>query len=212
MLEILYPPRPKTTIPPNDLLKYDKTNAWLCQYKYNGSRNLIQILPNNEVKVWSRHGRVHKKYSLPLKVRKEIQNLPGLVRGKEYLLDTELLNKTKEADTKNKIVIFDILVNGKYLFNSPNQIKRLEILNNLCGYPKELDSLRGIGYVISDNLWLAPHFNKDFVTHFNEKADIGEVEGLVLRKRDSVLDNFGTKMYECRWMIRCRSSHRNYDF
>lgn len=212
MLNVIYPPRPQFSIHPIDLNKYDKADVWLTQYKYNGSRNLIHIDSNNEVRVWSRHGRVHKRYNLPNNVRKEIQNLPGLIKGREYWLDTELLDKTKEKDTKEKIVIFDVLADGKYLFNTPNQIKRLELLNNICGKPNKLDSLRGIGYVISENLWMAPHFMTDFTDHFNEISEIGEVEGLVLRKRNSVLDNFGTKEYSCRWLVRCRREHRNYDF
>ena len=48
----------------------------------------------------------------------------------EYWLDGEVLIKTKAKDTKGKIVLFDILQAGKYLFMKfHDQMGRLAMLN-----------------------------------------------------------------------------------
>jgi hypothetical protein len=43
-----------------------------------------------------------------------------------------------------------------------------------------------------------------FVDRFNESLGNPRLEGLVLRRKDSSLDNFGDKEYETTNVIRCR--------
>lgn len=211
MNEIIFPPRPKGAIPPKELTYYENTHLWCAQPKYNGSRSVILITPERKVFIYSRHGRPHLNYSMPAYMAKEILELPGLKPGIKYWLDGELLNKTTAKDTKCKIVLFDVLQIDKYLFLKPNQLERLELLAKICGNPTQLDSLRGMGYSISDNLLMAPTFYSKFKEEF-EKNYGDEVEGLVLRKNDSMLDNFGQKEYEVSWLLRCRKAHKNYSF
>jgi ATP-dependent DNA ligase len=211
MAKVIFPPRPKGAIPPSDLDHFEKTGLWVAQPKYNGSRNPIHIEPDGTVSVWSRHGSKHLSYSLPESMKNEILAIPNLKKGVEYWFDSELLNKTSATDTKNKIILFDILQNGKYLFLSPNQMGRLAMLDEICGHPTTLDPWRQMGYQISPNILMAPTFEHELLNHFNEfKCD--EVEGLVLRKRNSVLDSFGQKEYEVSWLVRCRRQHKNYNF
>lgn len=210
MAKVIFPPRPKGAIHPNDLDYYEKTGLWIAQYKYNGARILIHINEGNVI-VWTRHASKHLTYTLFNEVKNEFLSLPGLEKDVEYWLDGEVLTKTTSPETKNKIILFDILHKGKYLFLKPNQMIRLEMLNELCGRPDKLDCWCKMGYQISTNLLLAPIFTNNFKVHFNElKCD--EVEGVVLRKKDSVLDNFGQKEYEVGWLIRCRQPHKNYNF
>jgi ATP-dependent DNA ligase len=211
MNEIIFPPRPKSAIPPKELPYYEKTGLWCAQPKYNGSRSVILITPEHKVFIYGRHGRVHLNYTMPTNVAKEILELPGLKPGLKYWLDGELLVKTTAKDTKGKIVLFDILQVDKYLFLKYDQLKRLQLLSDVCGNPTKLDPLRGMGYTISENLLMAPTFFSDLKVEF-EKSYSDEVEGLVLRKKDSVLDNFGQKEYLVNWLLRCRKSHKNYEF
>lgn len=210
-MAIIYPPRPRSAIPPNELPYYESLGIYCVQPKYNGARSVIHITSDRQVYIYSRHGRPHRNYTMPASMAKEILALPGLKKGVEVWLDGELLSKTTATDTKNKIVLFDVLHYEKYLFLSPDQVGRIELLANICGGPNKLDSLRGMGYVVSDNLWMAPTFYSNFADEFNK--DYGdEVEGLVLRKKNSVIDNFGQKEYEVSWLIRCRRPHKNYQF
>ena len=211
MVNIIYPPRPKGAIPPSELDYYESLGIYGVQPKYNGARNPIHISPDGEVASFSRHGRSHRTYDMPLSVRKEILALPGLKKGIEVWLDGEVLSKTTATDTKHKIVLFDILQYDKYFFSSPNQQGRLELLSSICGNPTQLDSMRGMGYIISENILMAPTFYSGFKAEF-EKDRGDEVEGLVLRKLNSTIDNFGQKEYEVSWLIRCRRPHKNYNF
>lgn len=207
----VFPPRPKSAIPPTELAYYESLGVYCAQLKYNGSRSVIQITANGEVSIYSRHGRPHLNYQMPLAIMKEFLALPGLKKGVDVLLDGELLSKTTAKDTKNKIVLFDILQYGNYFFLNPDQKSRLQILATICGNPITLDPMRGMGYQISENLLMAPTFDSGFKTEF-EKDYGDEVEGLVLRKNNSVIDNFGKKEYEINWLIRCRKPHKNYSF
>ncbi len=207
----IYPPRPKGAVPPNDLEHYDSLGVFCAQPKYNGSRSVIHVSPERRVEIFSRHGRAHLNYSMPLAIQNEILALPGLPQGVEIWLDGELLMKTTAEDTKGKIVLFDVLHYKEYLFLKYNQVERLKILEDICGRPTKLDPWRGMGYQISDNLLMAPTFYTNFKDEFVK--DYGdEVEGLVLRKKNSVIDNFGQKEYEVSWLIRCRRPHNNYHF
>lgn len=208
---ILFPPRPKGAIPPTELPYYESLGMYCVQPKYNGARSVIHITPDREVRIYSRHGRPHRNYTMPVSIAKELLALPGLTSATEVWLDGELLSKTTATDTKNKIVLFDVLYYGHYLYMQPDQKGRLELLKEICGRPNELDPLRKMGYSISKNLLLAPTFYSNFKDEFNK--DYGdEVEGLVLRKMDSVIDNFGQKEYLVNWLIRCRHPHKNCNF
>jgi ATP-dependent DNA ligase len=210
-MDIIYPPRPKGAIPPKELDYYEKTGLWIAQPKYNGARSVILITSEQKVSIISRHGRAHLNYSMPSYIEKEILGLPGLKKGCKYWLDAELLVKTTAKDTKGKIVIFDVLQIDKYLFLNPDQMGRLRLLNEICGNPKKLDPWRGMGYYISENILMSPYFEKNLKAEFNKNYG-DEVEGLLLRKKNSVLDNFGQKEYEVGWLLRCRKPHKNYSF
>lgn len=198
-------------MPPKELDYYERQGVWLVQPKYNGSRAVIHVTTDGTVTIWDRHGGAHRSYMMSASVRDQILALPGLTKGLEYWLDSELMIKTSAPETKNKLILFDVLQADKYLFLKPNQVGRLAILDEICGKPRTLDPWRGMGYQISSDLLMAPSFYDNFKFHFNEdKGD--EVEGLVLRRKDSVLDDFGQKEYKCNWIIRCRKPHANYNF
>ncbi len=210
-MKIIFPPRPKGAIPSNELNYYESLGLYCVQPKYNGSRSVIHITPEGEVSIYSRHGRPHLNYEMPRYIANEVLALPGLRKGIEVWLDAELLSKTTAKDTKNKLVLFDVLQYDKYLFLSPDQKGRIDLLAQICGFPQKLDNLRGMGYTISDNLMMAPTFYSDFKKEF-DKSYGDEVEGLVLRKLNSTIDNFGQKEYLVTWIIRCRHANKNCDF
>ncbi len=171
---------------------------------------MVIHIESGNVTVWSRHGDAHKSYTLPAKIKSQLLALPGLDKNLEYWLDAELMIKTSGEDTKGKVILFDVLQAGKYLF-MVDQMSRLAILDEICGQPRTPDPWRGMAYVISEDVLMAPTFSENFQDRFDDKK-CDEVEGLVLRKKASVLDNFGQKEYEIGWIIRCRRGHKNYNF
>ena len=51
---------------------------------------------------------------------------------------------------------------------------------------------------------MAQVFRADFVDRFKESLSNFQLEGLVLRKKDSGLDNLGLNLYETNNLVRCR--------
>jgi hypothetical protein len=200
---------------PAQLQEYDDSGEWVAQYKYNGTHIVLRVSPEGEVSILTRHGTPPKLFSLSRSHREQILDL-NIEKGKEYWFAGELLDhKTKSPQYKKKIVLFDILQAGRYLMRKPNQMGRLELLDSICQPdPSNLEPTNGIAFQISPDIWMAPTWDADFVSHFERFIHLDEVEGLVLRKRLSALDNFGTKEYEVSWLLRCRKPHAggNYAF
>jgi len=209
--QMLYPPRPKGRMRFSELPGYEKTGQWLAQRKFNGTRTLVYV-NGDDVRLQSREGDgKHERFQLSQSLKEEILLL-DLDRSKEYWLDGEILDsKTKNLAYKDKIVFFDILQEGEYFFGAPTLLERYEILNRICRYPQEKEP-GGLALKSTENLWLAENFFSDFIGRFHDFIDRDEIEGLVLKKRNSVIDNIGAKYYEIHWQIRCRKPHKNYNF
>ena len=208
----MFPPRPKHRIRPADLPKYEKQGIWVAQLKFNGTRSPINIKPTGEVVAWTRHGTPHKQWELSSDVADQLRSL-GIQDGLEYWLDAELLNnKTTDPHYKNRLVLFDVLQAGHYLFGDPDLMGRHELLFNLCGRPTELEPKNGVALKVTENVWLAETFASNFTDHWESRIELDEIEGLVLKKKRSVLDDFGAKEYEVSWQLRCRKEHKSYSF
>ena len=205
-MKILYPPRPKGRITPNQLGVYEDSGKWVVQRKFNGTRILVHIL-GNEVYILNRHGEAPKQFTLTANLKKEFLSL-DLDKNLEYWLDGELLDaKTRNVCYKGKIVLFDVLQTGKYLFSGPTLLARQKILEKICRSPEKLEPNAGLALQVTENIWMAQTFLDNFKLRFEEFLSHDEIEGLVLKKIDSKIDNFGHKQYEVGWQIRCRKPH-----
>lgn len=213
-MRILFPPHPSIKISFHKLNDYEKSNNWLAQRKFNGTNILINISPNKKVGILTRHGTPPKGFDLSPSHIDQILSL-NLESGKEYWLNGELLDsKTKNKEYKNKIVFFDVLQAGEYLIRKPTQIKRIEILNEICKNPQNHEPANKIALKISEDIWMADTWFDNFQNHYEELINLDEIEGLILRKKDSYLNDFGSKKYDVSWMLKCRKPHQggNYNF
>lgn len=212
-MKILYPPHPNTKITPNALKRYDN-GEWVAQRKFNGTHILVNVAPNRDVGILTRHGTPPKLFSLSQRHIDQILAL-NLEAEKEYWLNGELLDhKTTDPRYKGKLVFFDVLQAGRYLMRNPNQMERLALLDDICRHPTELEPANGIALQVSDDIFMAETFETDFEARFSEHIETDEIEGLILRKRNSAIDNFGRKEYDVSWILRCRKPHGggNYSF
>lgn len=206
MTKVIFPPRPKSRMVPQDLPYYESQGTWCAQRKFNGTRNLIHITPNRQLTVWGRRGEAHKKFILTSKFRDEILSCLKLTPNLEYWLDSELMNK--QTDATSEIILYDVLQAGRYFFGSPDQVTRLALLQEICQNPQILEP-GGIALQMTPRVWMAETFFEKFVERFNESLGNPKLEGLVLRKRAAALDNFGTSLYETANLIRCRKPYAN---
>lgn len=212
-MKILFPPHPNIRIPFHKLQEYEESGKWIAQRKFNGTNVVIYISKDRKIHILTRHGTPPKLFSLSQSHINQILSL-NLDPTKDYWLNAELLDhKTKNKDYKKKLVLFDVLHAGRYLIKNPNQMKRLEMLKDICNHPEKLEK-NGIALEVSEDIWLAETWEYDFEQHFKEHIDKDEIEGLILRKKNSFLDNFGQKEYDASWIIKCRKPHAggNYNF
>lgn len=210
-MNIIYPPSPKLKIPAGLLKQYEKTGKWFVQRKFNGQRNVLRKFKNEDWQCFGRHGTGHKNFFLTPEIRKELNSL-SIDPAKDYWFDSELLNsKTTTKFYKNRIILFDLLQSGEYLFGRRIE-ERYDKLREICGYPTQNEANAGIALRITEHIWLAENFAENFLAEFRRFITMPEIEGLVLKLKGSCLNNFGCHPYEADWMIRCRKSHKNYDF
>jgi ATP-dependent DNA ligase len=204
-----FPPRPKGKINPPQLPQYEAAGTWAAEFKYNGTRNGIAITPE-KIELYMRQCVPHEQFKLTREISYEIRSL-NLDPAQEYWLDSELLNaKTVTPAYKNKIVLYDVLHAGKYLFAGPDTLERYEMLATICRHPTVLEP-GGLAFVVTPHIWLAPIFLSNFTDHYQQYLEKPEIEGLVLKKKKACIDDMGHTEYEIPWQLRCRKPHKNYN-
>ncbi len=202
----IYPPRPKSLMQPSQLAHEEGRGCWLWQHKFNGDRCVVVIdvgEKNRSVHLANRHGKFHPTSKFQ-KLRQELCGSKLLLPKGLHYLDAEIL----DGDLSETIVLFDVLQIEKYLIGV-SQEQRIDLLTAICGSPTEL-CYHGVALQVTPNIWMTQSGTKDFVQHFEEHIESPLIEGLVLKKKASVLDNWGSKEYEVDWQIRCRKPAKNY--
>lgn len=211
--KIMYPPRPHISIPPKTLESYEK-KGFIGQLKFNGTRTLVELVPGGEIKLWTRHREPHKAYKLSDGLRKNLMELHESFDCKEYIvIDGELMhNKTKGL--KNTFIAFDLLVHeGNYLIGVP-MLERYQHLAEMLGEPNNWEDTTGkkIAIRVREHLWLAETFMFDLKSNFNRAIEMDEIEGLVLKKPNAVLEYGHSEKNNTKWQLRCRKPHKNYQY
>lgn len=204
----IFPPRPKSKLPPALLPAKEASGQFCAQYKYNGDHVVVWVNPHTqEVGVWGREARPLTRFALTQSIKSQFLSL-ALKDDERYWFAGELLrNHTKQY--KDRIVLFDCLQAGQKLFiTGLDQMGRLKVLSALCRNPTTWEPANGIALVVTENVWLAPTFSEGFVQHFQKFLALDEIEGLVLRRRNATLGRLCTQYWETTDLIRVRKPHR----
>lgn len=195
-MQIIFPPRPKGKIHPDNLNQFESTGLYIAQKKFQGSRALIHIGKNGQVLIANRHGRPFSKFKP--NITEEVLSL-NLSQGKEYWLDGEFMSD-------KRLILFDILQAGKFFFNGPDQLERLSILDEICRKPQKI-AKGNLALHVTENIQMAVTYFNNFDHVYRECLPIRQLEGLVLRKKHAKINNFGFCEYETNDLIRCRKSY-----
>lgn len=198
-MRYIYPPRPKSKIKPEQLAFMESQGIYLWQPKFDGDR-CVAVIDDNKAVLSNRHGKWHSTHDFP-SIRSELLELK-VPNGTHYL-DGELIKHQDES----VLVLFDVLQWVKYL-TGVTQEDRLKILDDLGGFSHDSLPVNQI----NDHLWVCHHGDSNFCDRFSEFIGQPILEGLVLRKKDSMLSNWGAREYEADWQIRCRRPAKNYRF
>lgn len=198
MPHLISPPRPGVTIPPDMLHEYED-KGWGAQPKYDGDRMVVAI-ERGRAYLSNRHRKWHPNSKFE-QLRQELSALK-LPSGLHYL-DGELL-------PGDILALFDVLHYKDYLIGI-NQMDRLAILADVCGAPTKLCE-GGIAYEVTPHIWMATWTESQFRQLFDNLIWHKLVEGVVLRRKDSALDSWGSSEYEVPWQVRCRRGTKNYRY
>lgn len=210
----VFPPRPRSEINPSRLPEFDN-GTWWAQFKYNGTRTQIHVHADGTVRDFERHGKPHRQYVMSDAMKRALLALDlgeGL-NGGGVAFDGEVMH-SKTKDLKGTIVLYDILWwQGKYLFGSQVDY-RYNLLTKVCRNPSLMDP-KGRALLVTPTLWLAPTFTTDFVRLWRQAEPDDAREGLVLKRPSGLLTNLGggsPAANEVTWQVKCRKSHKNYQW
>jgi hypothetical protein len=207
--KFLFPPRPETALPPDQLRRYEG-QGWCAQFKKNGTGTTIAISPTKEFFVMTRHGTPHKLWQIT-DYHKE--HLARLFPEPEwfYLIIEVLHSKTKTI--KNVIYIHDILVYKSEVLYGSTFESRQKILDEHL--KKNALKETPTHYVCDpkNKIWFAKLFFKGFIDLFNAIEDTSVDEGLVLKMLKGELGFcFSEKNDNQRWQIKFRHPCKKYNF
>lgn len=204
----IYPPRPKNPIPPSELDYYDGRNRFIAQPKLNGSN--LSIYTNGGRKMY-----LQNRHDQPMSSVMITQEIKELYRGDGgwMILNGEYLNKNQKnsfGTFNHKFVLFDILAyDGDHLVGKTFE-ERINLIYELYG--EETFSNDNNLNQISENTFSVKSFYKDFHRKYKEITSIPVYEGLVLKRKNSKLENGLSEMNNVRSQIKCRKETRNYRF
>jgi hypothetical protein len=202
----IYPPRPKNVISTSAIADYDN-DRYLAQPKLNGSCALL-FTDGKELVFGNRHKGTFASMKL------NINELKNLHRGKGWMiLVGEYMNKSKK-DSLNKVwnqkfVVVDIICyNGIHLVGK-NFGERYNILKDLY---KTTQTQDGFLSKISDNIYIANAFEKDFVSQYETLVETDMYEGLVIKSKTIGLQPGFSELNNTGSMIKVRKPTKNYRY
>lgn len=205
---VMYPPRPNGSIVPDTLDKYP---GWWGQRKWNGTRNLLIVLPDGSYELWNRHREQHKQYKVTSMMDKSIKEMISkLKKGVFHVFDGELMD-AKTKTLKDRIVMYDVLVyEGFYLLGTTYR-ERYKILMDILGTNEhENETGHKLAFKFNENIWLSEVFERDLPKRFDEAMKLDVIEGLVLKDPNGKLEFGIREKNNGSWLIRVRKPHKNY--
>lgn len=177
---------------------------WTSEPKYNGNRLELHRLPSGAWEFWNRHGEKFSFTPNP-ELTAGLAVLASVLQPGTYnLFDCELRNgKTKGV--RNMIVIYDIhIFAGELLTGIPFRQRRATL--------ERLAKAAGLDDDDTAPLALAPQFPGNFREVFYHLIADPEIEGLVMKNLNGVL-NLGRKRgANSAWMMKIRRPSNSYHF
>lgn len=213
----LFPPRPKHKIKSTSLPQYDN-GQYYGQVKANGSNSTLYISPEGKWVLYNRHGEKQTLY-------RDLQ-FEKLHRGNGWIvLSAEYLNKNKKhidgKDFNHKFIIFDILAYENEILDGTTLQERVELLEKL--YPCDpLGKITENGIMPNPDpficqtdvpdIYKVNNFIGDFEKIYNEATKLDVYEGIVIKRKNSILQPLFKENNNQDWMLKCRKETKNYFF
>jgi len=198
--DIMYAPTIDKVASVGDILEYEK-KGYIGQIKFKGLRSLLEISPNGEIKLWDAfRNRLYIELSEGLKsdlleLHGSLKSLTHLVLDGEFFLD--------EGKYKDRFIANDVLVcEDNYLVDMPT-LERYNVLDSIMGEQGELEIETGLScsIYVRDHLWQARTFIYGLANEFSRLSKSNQIEGMILKRLDSVLEEGNTKNNNASWNV-----------
>lgn len=209
----LYPPRPESSIPPEQLDQVSE--GYIAQPKYNGSCAIVFINGRIDFQLYNRYGS-------PLTKHQFIPYTQLNDSDRYMVLCGEYLNKNKKGEDglsfNHKFIIWDILVwQGRYLVGETFK-SRLQILSNLFGTNQSL--VTGNSLIMYEHLqtthvqsvYVSPSYVNNFKSLYNEVISTELYEGIVLKRSGAKLEIGFKQRNNYTWQFKASKQTKNYAF
>lgn len=166
---------------------------WWAEPKWNGDR-LVLVLDMGTWLFYGRYGASPLAYKAPGGVIEELEVL-GLGDGLQ--LDGELIHKHTKA-VKNRIILWDVYVMGGERVREDAGTRR-----------QWMDRLPMDGF---KHVQRAQVITSDFERNYDELTKRDEIEGLVFKRSDGMIEWNAVKSPDVAWQIKVRKEKKNYRF
>ena len=189
-----YPEKPTLISVKNMLFSsMSSSSKWIAEKKYNENRLLLHYI-NKEFQFWSRHGELIS-YTPTSNLLESLNKLP--LKG--YCVFDGGLRHNKVVGIKNKIIIYDVLVwNNKLLLGKAFKERRL-ILESFL----ECEG---------DSIGIPLQYGSEFKDVFNKVTKDDEIEGIVIKNLNGILNLGRNSASNSKWMLKIRKPCGRYRF
>jgi len=190
----LYPEKPRLISIDQPLFdKLSKDPRWVAEPKYNGNR-LVLIMDGDDVQFWNRHG---EKFSYSPD-EELVRSLARFHTKGRCMFDGELRNN-KVPGIKHRIVLWDTFMwDGKLLVDKPYSERRSflpwEVARKNFAPTKQATNLHS------------------YKRLFHEWIKDPEIEGMVIKKSNGMLNLSRTRGQDSNWMVKVRRPSNSYRF
>ena len=167
---VIFPPRPQGRQLAVHLPRLEKARTHVIQRKFNGKHVVVWVdVAEGEVGIWGREQEKLDRFRPTPKLFRQFLSLNLDADARFYWFAGELLHqKTTDPHYQGKIVLFDMLGSGQrggdcaLFVRSPDQMGRLALLDDACRHPQKLESKYGIALVVTEDIWMAQTWDRDF--------------------------------------------------
>jgi len=200
----LWPPRPELKLTADKLPTFDD-GRFVAQPKLNGA-NVLAFIKETESQVMNRHNE-NKTGSINVDFR-------SLHRGTGYMvLNGEWMEKSKKDENGNNFnqhfVLFDILVYDGWILSGSTAADRIRLMKDLYGNEQHSKFLYQTGV---PNVVRVKTYAGNFQSLYNQLVPIDMYEGVVLKRRDAILNHPFSQSANTKWLIKARKETKIYKF
>jgi len=193
-----FPERPRLMSIKQPLFEtLDADPDWFAELKYNGCRLELHYNPGEGWQFWNRHGE-KMSYTPNAEVKEQLRLLEKQIDG--YCIFDGELRHNKVPGVQHKIMLYDVFCFNGNLLLGHKHFQRRAILDVMYEHAE----------INADILALTERWQAGFKALFDEQTKYHEIEGLVIKNQNGILDLGRKNPVPSVWMWKVRRPSNSY--